>query len=714
VRKIYYLFIAFIISISAFSQDGVIGFAIICDSSSLAKDGNEINKYALTLKEEGLNTIIIEDKWHSADSIRKVLRSLYTHNKSFEGAVFIGDIPIPMIRDAQHLSSAFKMDQERYSWDRSSIPSDRFYEDFHLKFNFLKADEKGLYFYYSLAPDSPQYLSPDIYSGRIRIPDDKDGAKLRAYLVKVTDAHKNREKVNNMLFFAGHGYNSESMTARMDEKAALLQQFPQLNRQQNGLEYIDFSFDDHVKNVLLPALAEKETEIALLHHHGSFDAELVDGESPANGVQNQIESIKLYLRTKLRDSRKPDEVKAGFINSLGVPESWFNGIDDKSQTLKDSVFFADMDITSSDVARYNIKTRFIVFDACFNGSFYKDDYISAAYVFGPGRTIAAQANTVNSLQDKFPDEMIGLLSYGIRVGEWNKMVCYLESHIIGDPTFRFTSSDPLLDAGKFVSESNSDKGLIRFLDYPHPDVQCWAMYKLALKKYKGISDILTRKYYDSPYAVVRMEAFKQLSHLRDDNFIRVVASGLDDSYELVRRFAATYCQESGDPRLIPALIKAVTDPNISKRVAYQAGQALGYFDKELLITELNKQFRNADTSNYMGTIYRQTINNIIRQSNSVGNTLAVITAKETSDRDRKFEIKSLRNSTYHTIVPELCDYIKNAPGEKTEVLLLEALGWFNYGYRRNEIIETCRQVIASEKFSDNSKQEAQRTISRLE
>ncbi|MDZ7635916.1 MAG: hypothetical protein U5L72_16370 [Bacteroidales bacterium] len=78
----------------------------------------------------------------------------------------------------------------------------------------------------------------------------------------------------------------------------------------------------------------------------------------------------------------------------------------------------------------------------FNGSFHVDDFISGAYVFGPGRTVAAQANTVNSLQDKFPDEMVGLLSYGIRVGEWNRMVCLLESHIIGDPTFRFASADP--------------------------------------------------------------------------------------------------------------------------------------------------------------------------------------------------------------------------------------------------------------------------------
>ena len=37
---------------------------------------------------------------------------LYRESR-LEGAVFIGDIPIPMIRKAQHMTSAFKMDEEK-------------------------------------------------------------------------------------------------------------------------------------------------------------------------------------------------------------------------------------------------------------------------------------------------------------------------------------------------------------------------------------------------------------------------------------------------------------------------------------------------------------------------------------------------------------------------------------------------------------------------
>jgi hypothetical protein len=179
--------------------------------------------------------------------------------------------------------------------------------------------------------------------------------------------------------------------------------------------------------------------------------------------------------------------------------------------------------------------------------------------------VAAQANTVNSLQDKFPDEMVGLLSYGMRVGEWNRMVCLLETHIIGDPTFRFASSDPKLDAEMMMKSADSNPRLLKLASYPHPDVRSWALWRLKSNGYPGISNLLADKYFSSPYATTRVTAMKLLAQLGDDYFVRVTAAALDDSYELARRFSAVYCQESGDPRLAPALIKAVTDPNASKR-----------------------------------------------------------------------------------------------------------------------------------------------------
>lgn len=71
---------------------------------------------------------------------------LYRESR-LEGAVFIGDIPIPMIRKAQHMTSAFKMDEEKSPRLDSSVPSDRFYDDFDLKFDYLGQDTTSALFF---------------------------------------------------------------------------------------------------------------------------------------------------------------------------------------------------------------------------------------------------------------------------------------------------------------------------------------------------------------------------------------------------------------------------------------------------------------------------------------------------------------------------------------------------------------------------------------
>ena len=86
------------------------GFAIIIDQKSLNEAKNEIEAYAKAIKDVNkMKVYTIVDRWGVPDSIRACLRSMYYQGK-IQGAVFIGDIPIPMIRDAQHLTSAFKMD----------------------------------------------------------------------------------------------------------------------------------------------------------------------------------------------------------------------------------------------------------------------------------------------------------------------------------------------------------------------------------------------------------------------------------------------------------------------------------------------------------------------------------------------------------------------------------------------------------------------------
>ena len=83
--------------------------------------------------------------------MRDVLRKLYAEN-ALEGCVFIGDVPIAMITKAQHLTSAFKMDERDHPLHETSVPSDRFYDDFDLQFVPQGTPSQGLFHYYDTLP----------------------------------------------------------------------------------------------------------------------------------------------------------------------------------------------------------------------------------------------------------------------------------------------------------------------------------------------------------------------------------------------------------------------------------------------------------------------------------------------------------------------------------------------------------------------------------
>ena len=200
-------------------------FAIVVDRQSYDKVRTAVEAYRDAIEKDGLATWILIDDWESPAEIRALLKELYEDRRMpLEGTVFVGDIPVPMIRDAQFLSSAFKMDQKR-PWDQSSIPSDRYYDDFGLQFDFLKQDSiQPLYFYYSLNPNSAMQIRSDIYSGRIK-PMAREGkdkyAILERYLWKVVRLKAEKNPLNDLTVARGHGYNSEAREAWSGEQLAL-------------------------------------------------------------------------------------------------------------------------------------------------------------------------------------------------------------------------------------------------------------------------------------------------------------------------------------------------------------------------------------------------------------------------------------------------------------------------------------------------------------
>ena len=132
------LFAIFLISL-LFSCSHRAGIAIVIDPASESEASAELKAYEAAIAADGYRVIRLCEDWQNPDDIRSQLQALYQKGK-IAGAVFIGDIPIPMVRDAQFFTSAFKMDQERPRKE-SSVPSDRFYDDFDLTFDYLGKDD---------------------------------------------------------------------------------------------------------------------------------------------------------------------------------------------------------------------------------------------------------------------------------------------------------------------------------------------------------------------------------------------------------------------------------------------------------------------------------------------------------------------------------------------------------------------------------------------
>lgn len=718
-----FLFLVCFIVVSMTSSYAQRGFAIVVDPKSYKEAKLEIEQYAAAIEAvQGLKVYKVIDRWGVPDSIRAELIRLHTKKRyPIEGAVFIGDIPVAMIRDAQHLTSAFKMDQRR-DRKQSSVPSDRFYDDFGLQFTYLDKDEDAPWFYYSLSAESGQYLRPDIYTGRIR-PTDCNGIsrydKLRGYLKKVVAEKLGGNVLDNMLFFGGHGYISESMVARMDEKEGLYEHFPWLRRQKNGIGFIDHTQEDVIKFRLMNELMRPELDYAVLHHHGYWDTQYLNNiPRPKNPLQAK-EMIQSYGRAHIRAAREKgksvDSMMVKMERRFDIPHTWLGNTFEPEICRKDSVEDADLDLHLADFATYDFKPncRVVMIDACFCGSFHKEDCIANEYIFSAGKNIACIANTVNVLQDKWSDRYMGLLGLGMCVGDVARYSGYLESHVIGDPTFAFTPAVKGVNVNKLLADDDASvwKKWLHRSDLP--ELQCMAIEQMNRERLVSSAELLDI-FRTSPNAIVRIQALVSLSELRDDYFIEAIKLAVDDSYEMVQRLALRFLGQSGDERLIPSLIKICISNNTSERCNFNALNALSFYPEDKLLAEFDKQF----SSDGICYINKKEVGNTIRKAIKsaserwVDDTMSIV-ADDTADKARRSNIRTLRNYCPHYLVPHLLSYVKESGQPEMQVMLLEALGWHRYSYTAPRIAACAKEMSENMNLPLEVREEALKTYKRV-
>lgn len=696
-------------------------FAIVVDQASYEQAESEIMAYRASVEAEGLGTYLLVDAWKHPEQIREQLIRLHADKKApLEGCVFVGDIPVPMIRDAHHLCSGFKM-APSYPWQRSSVPSDRYYDDFDLKFDYLKQDEeKALLHYFSLSPDSKQYLSPDIYSARIKptVWGDKDKYQLlKDYLKKVVkEKRENAYNVLDKLSMArGHGYNSEDLLAWSGEQLALREQLPQLFHQGNTVKFFDFTMDFPMKNYYLNEVMKEDLDVMLFHHHGGSTAQYINGYPNPKNVPGYIEEIKRYIRSKLPAfaAKKGKEQAIGdFVKQYDVPRSWCEEAFDPEKQKEDSLFNLTLEITAEEIHQLTPNARFVMFDACFTGSYQLDDCLAGAYLFTDGKTMAVQACSVVSIQDKWPNELLGLLAAGMRIGHFNRLNCFLENHILGDPTFHFANTVGMKENinDMLVLKANDTAFWKKQLKSPLPDMQSLALRQLSEADYPAMAELLQEQFFQSPYFMVRLQAMRLLTLNHCSQAIPVLGAALNDSYELIRRYAGEYAEKNGSSELISAWMNAFIQRSHEKRLRSKIMGGLNAFDYDLLAKTIESEA--AKHTWYDRTYVDNLLKQVVREKKSMERDLAVINNRSSKPRDIRVELRSFRNHPCFVAVEPMVAIVNDEQvAEELRIIAAEALGWYRLHHNKASIVEKLKLVNSSNKTVMN---EVKRTISRLE
>ena len=529
---------------------------------------------------------------------------------------------------------------------------------------------------------------------------------------------RHQRHLQQMFYFSGHGYISESKVARIDEKSSYFEHFPELKGRTNRIGYLDHSDRNPIKTMLMDELMRTDLDLAVLHHHGYWDTQYLNNLVKPRTVREAKDFVIRYCREHIYEAKQrgknADSLRMVLEKKFDLPQSWLTDALDPKLAEQDSLAEAAADLHLEDFKGHNYKPNVpvVVIDACFCGSFHKDDCIANEYLFQPGRTVVCIANSVNVLQDKWNDRLLGLISNGGCVGDIVRYSTYLESHIIGDPTYRFTPAEkPALNLGHIIHEDRPSvwKKLLR---NDHPDIQSLAIEHLCrqgLLTSAQLRDI----YETSPFATVRLQALDKIALIGDDNFIEVLKEASQDSHEQVQRQAIRLIGKSGDERLIPALIKICITNNTSDRCNFNAISDLTVFPKDKLLEEFARQFDDPGVCFTQKDSVRSIIKRTIERGADrwVADIMQIADTTKTA-KQRLQLIRQTRNYMAHATIPTVLNYLPKADAD-TQVALLEMLGWHPFSYMVPRMIEAISPIVTDTHYSEAVREEARKTIARL-
>ena len=703
-------------ALAVYAQQGK-SFAIVIDTKTYQACKADVDAYRDAVSADGFDAFVEARAWTAPEEVAGFLQTA-EKDRNLAGAVFVGDIPVVMVNRAQHLTSAFKMAQDPDDLFNTTVPSDRFYDDFDLKFKYLCSQDTlgARYYYYDLAGDGSQEIKCDIFTGRIKPTLDGEAGyeQICKYLRKAVAEKQSGNKADCVVSFTGSGSFSNSLIAWKDETITLQEQFPEAFKTSDGARFYFFCMYPDIKSIAIKELKRDDVDLALFHEHGVPDTQYVGWDPPVEpmDVDGYLEAAKRTIRyavgRKERYGKSREEAIADLTETYNLDSRWFTTLDDPEAAKADSIHAAKALIQLSEVPAIAPNARITLFDACYNGDFREEDCIASSYIFSDGKAVVSLGNTVNVLQDKSSSDLLGLLSCGMPIGQICQMTNILESHIIGDPTMHFAAANKAPDF--YNGSADYWKGLLSDASQPS-DVRGLALYKLYRLNYDGLAPLLLSTYRASKDYTVRLQCLFLAAHYGGEIYAQILKDALSDPYEFIRRKAVYWCGETGNPDFAPLIAKMYLEDYMALRLAFNMQTAAGYYGdavKEALAKEVEDSFI-FDKEKFLADANKQ-----IDAAGSMRDYMMdLITNPETAPRRFSSFANSIRNTPDPKYVPHLIAMVQDASRDmQMRIDAAEALGWYSRYEGKQQIISAFEEQLPQTQ-EPALRDELAKTINRL-
>ena len=158
------------------------------------------------------------------------------------------------------------------------------------------------------------------------------------------------------------------------------------------------------------------------------------------------------------------------------------------------------------------------------------------------------------------------------------------------------------------------------------------------------------------------------------------------------------------------MVSAISRVANGSRVDFQLRGALELFPQDKIIAEFEKQDPCKN--------YYDRDKEVARVKALFGRYSNVTMEKELDTpnatvKEKINMMRNFRNKNLHTATDKMMQIFAEESDEELRCAIVEAFGWFNYSYKRSEIINFCEQVWASDAYSDKVRNEALKTAKRL-